>query len=173
MIGMTDQSYETIYIHYFCPGFILYKEVFFESTPKISGKISLVFAAITGERSFGYVKYFRFFCSIASGNILGFAGRPVSSATSHVIRIASMEQSCFISCLDKAVITSILYRTGCGPMPINSSTASSGPQPHGFCFFSHEGTQGQLAIGNWQLALLPAPCPLPPALFLCGKNRRG
>jgi hypothetical protein len=94
---MTGQSDKTIYIHCFCPGFILYKEVSFESTPKISGKISLVFAAITGGRSFDYMKYFRFFCSIAPGNTFEFAGRPVFSPTSHVICIASIKKNCSLS----------------------------------------------------------------------------
>jgi hypothetical protein len=64
------------------------------------------------------------------------------------IVFVSIKQNCFILCLDKAVITSSLYRVACGPMPINSSTALSGPQPHGFFVHSRAGTQKHLQCGK-------------------------
>ena len=85
------------------------------------------------------------------------------------IVFTSIEQGCFILCLDKAVITSTLYRVGCGPMPINSSTASSGPRPHGFVMFivyCHVvGFLGfmivsPIDIGHGVWRMLPALCPL-------------
>jgi hypothetical protein len=51
-------------------------------------------------------------------------------------------KNCFISCLDKAVLTSLLYRAVSGPIPINSSKALSGPRPHGFLFLTAKAREG-------------------------------